>query len=156
MELIRLDRGWELALSEFLLNLAQGEDDAFFHPHAADTETIYKIISEKRQDEYLLLVDGGKVYGYGLLRGWDEGYEIPSLGLAIHASVRGAGFGRAFMHYLHATAKHRGAKKIRLRVHKNNAQAIGLYRSLDYALEQDGDQPGYLIGFKSLAKAGVS
>ncbi|MBI2745586.1 MAG: GNAT family N-acetyltransferase [Burkholderiales bacterium] len=156
MELIRLDRGWELALREFLLSLTRGGDDAFFQPHAADVEAIRKIIADRRKDEYLLLVDGGEVYGYGLLRGWDEGYEIPSLGLAIHASVRGAGFGRAFMHYLHATAKHRGAKKIRLRVHKNNAQAIRLYRSLGYALEQDGDQPTYLIGFKSLAKAGVS
>ncbi len=156
MELIGLDRGWELALSEFLLSLAQGEDDAFFHPHATDVETIRKIIADKSRDEYLLLIAGGKVYGYGLLRGWDEGYEIPSLGLAIHASVRGAGFGRAFMHYLHATARHKGAERIRLRVHKNNTQAIRLYRSLDYELAQDGGQPNYLIGFKSLAKAGVS
>ena len=155
MELIGLDHGCELALSEFLLSLRNGEDDAFFHPHATDVETIRKIIANRRRDDYLLLVGGGKVFGYGLLRGWDAGYEIPSLGLAIHASVRSAGFGRALMHYLHAIARHKGAKKVRLRVHKDNAQAIRLYQSLDYKLEQDGSQPDYLIGFKSLAKAGV-
>lgn len=154
MQLVGLNRDWAPALREFLLDLAMRKEDAFFCPHAADIETICGIVATKTLDQYLLLVDSSNVYGYGLLRGWDEGYEIPSLGLAIHESLRGCGFGRAFMHYLHATAKYRGADQIRLRVHKDNAHAIRLYRSLDYVMKQDGDQPGYMIGFKSLTKVG--
>lgn len=155
MELIRLDHGWEEALKAFFASLAENQDDAFFSPHPADCETIRRIIVSKRSDEYLLLAEGGTVYGYGLLRGWDDGYVIPSLGLAIHRAIRGAGFGRALMCYLHAVARHKGAGKIRLRVHRQNTRAIDLYKRLDYELDQDGEQPDYLIGFKSLVERGA-
>lgn len=150
MELKKLEHGWEEPLKTFLLSLAENQEGLFFFPHPADEETIHKIALSNGEDFYLLLVDGGKVCGYGLLRGWDEGYSIPSLGLAIHQSVRGAGFGRALMYYLHAVAKHRGAKKIRLRVHKRNLKAISLYKSLNYAFEVDAREPDYLVGFKKL------
>ena len=101
------------------------------------------------RDLYYALADGMTMIGYGMLRGWDEGYEIPSLGLALDSSVRGHGYGRMFMHFLHAAALRRGAKRIRLKVHRENVRGIDLYKSLGYEFgQQEGSQ---LIGYLQLA-----
>jgi len=115
-------------------------------------DSINRITHYKGKDLYYLLVEDEKVLGYGLLRGWDEGYQIPSLGIAIRPSVRCLGLGRILMDFLHLAAYRRGARKVRLRVRKNNEKAIGLYRSFGYVFEEDRKQPNYLIGFKNLEK----
>ncbi len=79
--------------------------------------------------------------GYGMLRGWDEGYEIPSLGIAILPGYQRKGLGRLLMTHLHEVARQRGAKRIRLKVYARNAAAVSLYSSLGYKLEPiDGGQ----------------
>jgi ribosomal protein S18 acetylase RimI-like enzyme len=85
-----------------------------------------------------------------MLRGWDEGFEIPSLGIAILPDARGTGLGTALMHYLHAEATRRGVPKVRLTVHEDNARAVALYRSLGY--EFDAPREGVLTGFKPLSQ----
>ena len=34
----------------------------------------------------------GEVAGYGLLRGWDQGYAVPSLGIAVSPSIEAGGW----------------------------------------------------------------
>lgn len=152
LELVRLAPRWQERLKLFLLDLREGSDEIFFSPHPTEENSIYKIASYNGKDLYYLLVEEGKILGYGLLRGWDEGYQIPSLGVAIHPSVRGAGLGKMFMDFLHLLAVRRGASKVRLRVHKNNDKAIGLYKSLGYVFEEDTNQADYLVGFKNLGR----
>jgi ribosomal protein S18 acetylase RimI-like enzyme len=85
-----------------------------------------------------------------MLRGWDEGYQIPSLGLAIHPSVRGQGLGKMLMGFLHLQAFRRGAEKVRLRVNSTNDKALKLYKGLGYVFEEDPHQVDLLVGFKDL------
>lgn len=123
-----------------------------FSPHPSDEKTISQLARYKGRDLYYLLVEAENILGYGLLRGWDEGYQIPSLGIAIHPSARGAGLGEILMSFLHVLASRRGASKVRLRVLKTNEKAIRLYKSFGYVFEDDVKQAEYLIGYKSLAK----
>jgi ribosomal-protein-alanine N-acetyltransferase len=89
---------------------------------------------------YALLVDGEMV-GYGILRGWDEGYEVPSLGIAVDPASQGRGYGRLLIEFLHGTARQRGAKRIRLKVYAHNLRALALYKSLGYVFQgEEGDQ----------------
>lgn len=150
MELVRLAPRWQDGLTLFLAELKECGDELFFSPHPVDEISIGRVAGLNGKDLYYLLVEGEKVLGYGLLRGWDEGYSIPSLGVAIHPAVRGAGLGKLFMNFLHAMALQRGARKVRLRVNKNNSNAQSLYMSLGYVFETDANQAGYLIGFKNL------
>lgn len=152
MELMKIGLEWVLPLKVFLDGLADSEGQDFFSPHAADENTLRTIATHTGQDFYLLLVDGRQVLGYGMLRGWDEGYSIPSLGIALHPLVRGSGFARALMDFLHAEARHRGSSKVRLRVHVQNRRAIALYTSLGYTLMRDEKQDQFLLGFKELAR----
>ncbi len=150
MELVRLTSAWQEGLMLFLRDLKDAGDEIFFAPHSTDAPSIAQIACHNGKDLYYLIVEGKKVLGYGLLRGWDEGYAIPSLGIAIHPSARGTGLGKLFMDFLHMQAFRRGATKVRLRVHKKNDTAISLYKSLGYFFEEDAKQAEFLVGFKNL------
>ena len=67
-----------------------------------------------------------------MLRGWDEGYDVPSLGIAVRVDHYRHGHGRVMMTALHATAWSRGAGAVRLRVAPANQNARRLYDSLGY------------------------
>ncbi|NDC62958.1 MAG: GNAT family N-acetyltransferase [Planctomycetia bacterium] len=112
---------------------ANGDGD-FFHPHPLTAEGAAGIValSVRGRDEYWLALSGDTVVAYGMLRGWDEGYDVPSLGLAVAPSCRRQGFARQMMNHLHDRAKRRGARRIRLKVDRRNESARVLYESLGY------------------------
>jgi ribosomal protein S18 acetylase RimI-like enzyme len=136
------------SLARLFARLQQTDTENFFHPHPLTAEEAFSSANYSGRDFYCVMLQGDEVVGYGMLRGWDEGYAIPSLGVALDPSVRGRGYSRPVMNFLHDTAKKRGAAKVRLKVDSQNRPAIELYRSLGYAFEPPSDQQ--LIGFLDL------
>jgi ribosomal-protein-alanine N-acetyltransferase len=127
-------------------------DEEFFHPHPLTRLEAGRRCSYRGYDLYYAATCSGEVAGYGLLRGWEQGYEVPSLGIAVSPSYRCRGLARPFMVFLHAAARLRGAPSIRLTVYESNAKAKELYRSLGYTYERlDGTQ---LIGRLDLSAGG--
>lgn len=118
--------------------------DALFTPHPFNRTFIDWLRTHTGRDRYLVASLGTEaLMGYGMLRGWDDGFEVPSLGIAIHPSARGIGLGTLMMNTLHRHAWAAGAQSIRLRVHPENARAIGLYMRLGYACT--GEERGQLV-----------
>lgn len=150
MQILSLTQCLVPALGAFLHDHHSTDSNRFFSPHGSDAETLTHIAQNVRKDVYLLGMLDGEVLVYGLLRGWDEGFEIPSLGIAVAPKVRGLGLGRAMMLWLHASAAVRGARKIRLRVLSSNLKAHHLYVSLGYVFDEDGNTPNYLVGYFNL------
>ena len=148
LEFLRLSPSWRAALGEFLEDLARGGDYANFHPHPLTADEAEARCSYRGRDLYYVAVDGQEVLGYGMLRGWDEGFEIPSLGIALSAKARGAKLGEAFMAFLHAAARRQGAKRVRLKVQRDNIRAIKLYERVGYQLQSAGEDE--LVGFRDL------
>jgi ribosomal-protein-alanine N-acetyltransferase len=138
-------------LARFFEVLKAYEIDKKFHPHPFTSEAARDRANYSGKDLYFVVLEGNNVMGYGMLRGWDEGYEIPSLGIAIHPDMQGQGLGRLLMDFLRIAALRRGAKKIRLRVYRNNKAAVHLYHSLGYELSEDSDAR-YLLGFLNLSR----
>ena len=136
------------ALTECFRAFAEGSDHAFFHPHPMTEEVATRICAYHGRDLYYVACAAGRVLAYGILRGWDEGFDIPSLGIAIHPEARGRGLARPFMAFLHAAAKARGATKIRLTVYNDNQRAVELYRRLGYVFEPKNERE--LIGVMPL------
>ena len=150
LECIKLTPRWTGKLVLFCLDLKERNDDFFFAPHAVDEAEINTMISRTKEDLYYLVVDNDEILGYGLLRGWDEGYEVPSLGIAINPNARRFGVARFLMEVLQAAARQRGAKKIRLRVRKENRIAINLYQKIGYEFESHKAEDEYLTGVKQI------
>jgi ribosomal protein S18 acetylase RimI-like enzyme len=141
------------AFSRFLAALSANGDDALFHPHPFNADQAERLCAYTGQDLYYVALANGEVLAYGMLRGWDEGYEMPSLGIAVHPQVRGKQIATALMHFLHSAALHRGVKRIRLKVYRNNAAARKLYDKFGYRYETSTGAE--LVGFCDLTgKAG--
>lgn len=132
----KLDTNNIRQLMDFLNSNARLRFEHFF-PHPFDMDYLIYLLLNRTKDYYCMIILNDKVVAYGMLRGWEEGYEIPSLGVAVDSSFRGKGFGRLMCDYLKMIAKLKGSTKIRLRVHKDNLQARGLYESLGYEFKED-------------------
>lgn len=143
-----LNEKLERQLAKFFEDIKRAGDDKFFHPHPFDKTTASKLARYKGNDVYCVLVDGDKIIGYGMLRGWDEGYEVPSLGIIIHPSIRGCGWGKILMNFLHLTAKQRGCRQVRLKVYPANVNAVKMYKKLGYVFASS--QSDQLVGFLDL------
>jgi [ribosomal protein S18]-alanine N-acetyltransferase len=146
MQVIQLRKDLAQELSKFLDELHLSGDDHYFSPHPRDIPSIEKLIDGIVLDQHLLVFDEDEVVAYGLLRGWDAGYAVPSLGIAVKPSIRGRGVGRQLINWLHLHARLRNCALVRLRVHIDNKKAQAMYEKLNYKFSIDLSKPGYLLG----------
>jgi len=131
-----IQAGDQTALSAFFFRVATSGDEQLFHPHPMTDAEAQRRASYTGADGYYVLLIGPDIAAYGMLRGWEEGYDAPSLGIAVDAGRRGLGLARTMMSYLHSAARLRGAPEIMLKVYRNNEAAVSLYRSLGYELTE--------------------
>jgi len=136
LEIRRIDLSVQQLLRDFFRQIVQSGDNRYFHPHPFNDETAEYIAGYSGQDLYYAILDGERILGYGMLRGWDEGYSTPSIGIIIHRDVRGINLGKTFMLFMHSAAKLRGAENVRLKVYSNNKVALKLYRKLGYVFHK--------------------
>ena len=88
LEWRRLSPDLEGPLARFFETL--GDDDRkVFHPHPFTAEKARELCAYRGDDVYGVLVEGEVVHAYAMLRGWDEGYQVPSLGIVVGAHARG-------------------------------------------------------------------
>jgi ribosomal-protein-alanine N-acetyltransferase len=137
--------------AEALADLFANVDETFFRPHPFTADEARRIANLKGRDVYVVLFDDGRPVAYGMLRGWSEGFEVPSLGIAVRTDSHRRGFGRLMMAHLHEVARSHGAEKVRLRVHPDNHRARRLYESLGY--EYAGVDRGELLMVINLGPA---
>lgn len=134
------------------LFLLLAESAPQFHPHPLTMD--FALTHAWDKDIYVAMVSaddmGEEVLAYGMLRGWDEGFDIPSLGIAVDPSMRGMGLGRLMMQYLHTAAIGRWARQVRLKVYKDNVSAIRLYESLGYAWQPNSEEDEQKVGILKL------
>jgi ribosomal protein S18 acetylase RimI-like enzyme len=137
---------WCEALTALFAALGDGRN-RFFHPHLFTPAEASRVCAHQGRDGYFALLSADRALGYGYLRGWDEGFDEPSLGIAIHPDHQGRGLARLFMEQLHREARRRGACSIRLRVHPSNDHAHRLYERLGYVFSgmDQGEAAGRFI-----------
>jgi ribosomal protein S18 acetylase RimI-like enzyme len=148
IEYIEVTPQWVEKLTQFFQKIVTKRENNYFHPHPLNIKSAEEIASYQGQDLYFLQIKENDITGYGMLRGWDEGFSVPSLGIAIHPSYRMQGLAKNFLAFMHQRAKEKGAKKIRLSVYTNNIAAIKLYRSFGYSFGEEKDHKA--IGFCGL------
>ena len=122
----------------------------FFHPHRFTLREARRVCSRSAaaRDIYIVALDEDEVIAYAMLRGWDQGYEVPSFGLCVLPAHQGAGLGSRLLDHALTCAGARGVQRVMLKVHFDNHAARRLYesRGFDFA-KLDDDQ---LVGYKHL------
>jgi len=120
---------------------ADAEAVRFFHPHPM-TRAVAALLcgaATTRRDRYYLALYRGLPVAYAMLRGWDDGYAVPSWGGCVHPALRSAGLGHALLVHAVAESRAAGATKLRLTVYKANQRGVHLYSKFGFAFE-DKDQ----------------
>lgn len=132
------DPDFEMLSNLFNLIVKSGENK-IFHPHVFTDEMARIICSNNKLDAYFGAFNQSSIVGYGMLRGWDEGYDAPALGIYVTKEYRGTGLSRNLMQHLHDYAMYRQAKSVILKVYGENCKAVSLYKSLGYRFESEKD-----------------
>ena len=149
LEISVLSPRWEKSLAVFFAALLKNRDNKYFHPHDLTPEEAERRCNYRGNDIYYVCAEGEDILGYAMLRGWDEGYEIPSVGIVVHPSTRGEGLGKMLMHFLHTVARRKGAKRVRLTVYKENIAAMKLYEKIGYKFQSENTEARQ-VGFYDL------
>ena len=90
---------------------------------------------------------------YFMLRGWDEGYEIPSFGACTHPELRGAGLGQLLLAHAIAESRAARARSLRLTVYKDNEHALHIYRKFGFVFSEKNERE--LVGLLDLGSAAL-
>jgi ribosomal protein S18 acetylase RimI-like enzyme len=129
----RVRPGDEEQLFKLFRALAVAEGLArHFHPHPFDRATASMIATRSGCDVYLGFFRRGELLGYAMLRGWDEGFEVPAFGVAVAPAHQGKGVGGRLLTACLDEARARGAKRVMLKVHADNELALQWYLSAGF------------------------
>ena len=148
LEYVAVSPSWAEELSHFFSVLIANKDDVYYHPHPLTYDMARRIAAYEGEDLYFLQIKDNVIVGYAMLRGWDEGYATPSLGIAMHPKFRNQGLGFKFMKFLHREARAKGATTVRVKVYQENAGARNLYGKCGYTFT--AEENGQLIGHCNL------
>jgi ribosomal protein S18 acetylase RimI-like enzyme len=144
-----------------LLNRFFRENDAeailrHFHPFPLTLETAVNIACAEHKDHYYGMFLADRMIGLSMLRGWEEGYAVPSFGILIDRQFHGMGIGRKMTEFTIGEARKLGCKRMRLSVYASNEAALRLYRSLGFEENHrapvilEGEQDDRIIMIKDL------
>jgi GNAT superfamily N-acetyltransferase len=107
-----------------------------FDPFPLTAETASWIALHRHRDAYYLATCDRRAIGISMLRGFDEGYDIPSFGIFIDHLSHGRGIGRRLTVWTIDRARLQGCRAVRLSVYDDNPVARALYTSLGF-VEQE-------------------
>jgi [ribosomal protein S18]-alanine N-acetyltransferase len=121
------------------------ENFKYFQPHPFTFEYLYNISLVYEKDFYSLIFLDKQVIGYGMLRGLDEGYKIPSMGVSSDREFSHMGLATMLIKFMEMSCKLNGIYKVRIGVMKGNPFAKSLYENLGYNFTQELEDREYAI-----------
>ena len=132
------------ALSSFLQTQATGYA-RFFRPFSFDADAIVDVLANARQDVLMGLYWQDQVVGFFMLRGWNEGYDVPAFGILIDESYRGCGLEMLSLETAKIICRLRGASRMMIKMHPDNISAKGVARKTGFVQSGVEAESGNLI-----------
>ncbi len=116
----------------------------YFHPFPLNRDSAKRIVCTVHLDRYYGVFDRDQIIGFCMLRGWDQGFSIPSLGVLVDSDFQGHGVGRKMTEFCLLEASRLGCPSVRLSVYASNEFAVRIYRALGF--QEVGREPCYVAG----------
>jgi RimJ/RimL family protein N-acetyltransferase len=79
-----------------------------------------------------------------MLRGWEEGYDIPTVGIYILPVFRGKGLSARVLESLALEARQRRASKVMAKVYRDNLPSLRAFCRAGYSIEREEENIAYL------------
>ena len=115
-----------------LINQDTKDYSKYFVAFEFDSVTIENILTKAKNDLYCGVYWGEELTGFYMLRGFDEGFTIPSYGVYISSRFNNKGLAALTLNHAISICKLHGFKKIRLKVHKENIFAFKQYKKYGF------------------------
>jgi GNAT superfamily N-acetyltransferase len=147
------------SISRLLEDNNRTEITSYFHPFPMTGETAGRLCLGSSKDRYYAAFERGSAVGLAMLRGGDEGYEIPSFGMFVDHRHQGQGIGRLLIEVAIREAERLGCAMVRLTVYESNLRGRCLYASLGFAeqsrepVEHGGARDNRIVMVKPLTPA---
>jgi ribosomal protein S18 acetylase RimI-like enzyme len=98
-----------------------------FNPFPMSSATAQFIACGEHKDRYFGAFVDGRLVGLAMLRGWDDGYIVPSFGIVVDHRFHGCGIGSQLTDFAISEAVRLGCSQVRLSVYASNVQAYRIY-----------------------------
>ncbi len=103
-----------------------------FNPFPLTEITARWIAYEPHKDMFFLALQSQKPVGFSMLRGWEEGYKIPSFGMFVDYRQHGKGYGKDLLRLTVEAAQKHNCTQVRLSVYASNLPACKIYSSYGF------------------------
>jgi ribosomal-protein-alanine N-acetyltransferase len=120
----RLEPADAAALAELFERNATPMVVAHFHPFPLTRATARKLATKRTKDLYYVASFGQELAGFMMLRGWDEGFEVPSFGFLVDRAAQGRGLGKRLAATALDEARAGGAERVRATVYASNRSSV--------------------------------
>jgi RimJ/RimL family protein N-acetyltransferase len=104
----------------------------FFTPFGYDEQSIAVVLARRGEDVFMGLYWRDEVVAFFMLRGWNEGYEIPSFGILVDEKYRGDGLEMLSLETAKVICKLRGAARIMFKMHPENISVRAVARKTGF------------------------
>jgi RimJ/RimL family protein N-acetyltransferase len=147
---IRPLRPGDAASLEEMLSSSSPNYLQYFKPFAFDDITLRKLLTAARRDQYWGIWHGPQLTAFFMLRGLDQGYEVPSFGVAVAEAHAGRGLLKLSLAFAITWCRLNRISKIMLKVHPANTAARLQYEG--HRFEQTSIDPatGHLVYYRDL------
>jgi RimJ/RimL family protein N-acetyltransferase len=146
----------ELGLSDASLlsdTILREEPEYFKHftPFEFSIESLTLILSKAKKDKYFGIFCSEELAGFYMLRGFDDGFEIPAYGVWISSKFSNKGLSKLTLYHAFSFCKINNIKTLMLKVHPDNKIAKSLYESLGFIMIGIDEKNANIIYHKSLS-----
>ena len=104
----------------------------YFTPYNWADESFLDAVANKSRDQFYGLFINKTPVGLYMLRGLDDGYEIPYYSNWISRNYKGFGLATLALKHAYTTCKLNGIKTMILKVHPNNTVAKNMYEKFGF------------------------
>lgn len=115
-----------------LYNSSSPDYSKYFTPFEFTEEIWHKILQNRRNDLYYVICYNNEVTGFSMLRGFDQGYQVPSFGVWIAQQWTGRGLATTALEHAITVCREYGCRKLMLKVHPEHHKARLLYESFGF------------------------
>jgi glycosyltransferase involved in cell wall biosynthesis/GNAT superfamily N-acetyltransferase len=98
-----------------------------FHPFELTPDRAEEIALHAGDDWYFGAFVRGKLVALSMLRGWNEGFDVPSFGIVVDREWHGRGIGSLLTDFTLDRAPWFGSEQVRLSVYASNERAHRMY-----------------------------
>ena len=123
----------------------------YFTPFEFSLQSITNIFTQMVKDKFFGIFVNEIIVGFYILRGLDEGYDIPSYGVWISSKFSNKGLSKLTLYHAFSFCRINGISKLMLKVHPKNTTAKKLYESLGFEQTGFDEKNGNYIYYKTLS-----